>query len=62
MVGLTKKVHPSIKKKVANIGCDNTLEMMTNEKMFDGYQEIFDMEYDNGIFRKELIRILESDE
>jgi len=59
MTGLTNKVHPSIKKKAIYIGSEDTNEMMTNEKLFDGYQEVFDMEHDNGIFRKELIRILE---
>jgi hypothetical protein len=58
MMGLTKKVHPSIKKKAINIAAiENTLE---DEKLFDGYQEVFNMEDDNGVFRKELIRILEN--
>jgi len=62
MTGLTSKVHPSIKKKAIYIGSEETNEMMTNEKLFDGYQEVFDMEHDNGIFRKELIKILEQNE
>lgn len=60
MTGLTKKVHPSIKKKAINIAAtENGLE---DEKLFGGYQEVFNMEDDNGIFRKELIRILENTE
>ena len=59
MLGLTKKVHPSIKKKAINIAAiENGLE---DEKLFDGYQEVFNMEDDNGVFRKELIRILENE-
>ena len=58
MSGLTKKVQPSIKKKAINIASiDPTF--IVNENLFDGYQEVFDMEDDNGIFRKELVRILE---
>lgn len=56
MLGLTKKIHPSIKKKAINIAnIENCLE---NEKLFEMYQEVFNMEDDNGIFRKELIKIM----
>ena len=58
MSGLTKKVQPSIKKKAINIAAIDP-NFIVNEHLFDGYQEVFDMEDDNGIFRKELVRILE---
>ena len=58
MSGLTKKVQPSIKKKAINIASIEP-NFIVNEHLFDGYQEVFDMEDDNGIFRKELVRILE---
>jgi hypothetical protein len=58
MSGLTKKVQPSIKKKAINIAAIEP-NFIVNEHLFDGYQEVFDMEDDNGIFRKELVRILE---
>jgi len=58
MIGLTKKVQPSIKKKAINIAADEN-SFLEDEKLFDGYQEVFNMEDDNGIFRKELIKILE---
>jgi len=58
MNGLTNKVHPSIKKKAINIAAnENSLE---DEKLFEGYQEVFNMQDDNGIFRRELSKILET--
>ena len=57
MLGLIKKVLPSIKKKALNIAAVEN--GYGNEKLFDGYQEVFNMEEDNGVFREELIRILE---
>jgi hypothetical protein len=56
MLGLTKKVHPSIKKKAINLAANDAFN---DEKLFDGYQEVFNMEDDNSIFRKELVRIIE---
>lgn len=59
MNGLTKKIHPSIKKKAILIAANDNFE---NQEIFDGYQEVFNMDEDNGIFRKELIKILENTE
>lgn len=55
MQGLTKKVHPSIKKKALDIAA---IDNLNDDKLFEGYQEVYNMSDDNGIFRKELIRIL----
>lgn len=57
MNGLTKKVHPSIKKKAINIATNN--DACNNTDLFNGYTEVFGMDDDNGIFRKEMVRILD---
>lgn len=56
MLGLTKKIHPSIKRKANDIASEDNF---ANVEVFDGYQAVFNMGDDNGIFRKELIRILD---
>ena len=55
--GLTKKLHPSIKNKAINIAIVE--DAMNNKDIYDGYQEIFNMDDDNSVFREEMIRLTE---
>jgi len=57
MQGLTKKIHPSIKNKAINIAIIE--DAMNNKDIYDGYQEIFNMDDDNSVFREEMIRLTE---
>jgi hypothetical protein len=57
MQGLTKKLHPSIKNKAINIAIIE--DAMNNKDIYDGYQEIFNMDDDNSVFREEMIRLTE---
>jgi hypothetical protein len=57
MHGLTKKIHPSIKNKAINIALIENV--MNNREIFEGYQEVFNMNNDNSVFRKEMIRLSE---
>ena len=58
MLGLTKKVYPSIKKKqyIYIVSCDSN--SLTNNELFKNYQEVFSMDDDNSIFKKELVKIM----
>jgi hypothetical protein len=60
MNGLTGKVHPIIKKKAIFIA--TTENVFNDDELFKGYQEVFEMDSDNSVFRKELIRILSGEE
>ena len=57
MQGLTKKIHPSIKNKAINIALIE--DAMNNQEIYQGYQEVFKMNDDNSVFRKEMIRLSE---
>ena len=57
MIGLTKKLHPSIKNKAINIAIIE--DAMNNEEVYNGYQEVFKMDDDNSVFREEMIRLTE---
>ena len=57
MIGLTKKLHPSIKNKAINIAIIE--DAMNNEEIYNGYQEVFKMDDDNSVFREEMIRLTE---
>ena len=57
LVGLTKKLHPSIKQRAIIIATEG--DAFTDEELFKGYQEVFNMGDDNSIFKTELVRILE---
>ena len=57
MQGLTKKIHPSIKNKAINIALVE--DAMNNLEIYEGYQEVFNMNDDNSVFRKEMIRLTE---
>jgi hypothetical protein len=57
MQGLTKKIHPSIKNKAINIALIE--DVMNNKEIYQGYQEVFKMNDDNSVFRKEMIRLSE---
>jgi hypothetical protein len=57
MQGLTKKIHPSIKNKAINIALIE--DAMNNREIYQGYQEVFNMNDDNSVFRKEMIRLTE---
>ena len=59
MQGLTKKIHPSIKNKAINIALIE--DAMNNREIYEGYQEVFNMNDDNSVFRKEMIRLAEVD-
>jgi hypothetical protein len=59
MQGLTKKIHPSIKNKAINIALIE--DAMNNQEIYQGYQEVFKMNDDNSVFRKEMIRLAEVD-
>jgi hypothetical protein len=59
MQGLTKKIHPSIKNKAINIALIE--DAMNNQEIYQGYQEVFKMNNDNSVFRKEMIRLAEVD-
>ena len=59
MQGLTKKIHPSIKNKAINIALIE--DAMNNQEIYQGYQEVFKMNDDNSVFRKEMIRLTEVD-
>ena len=59
MQGLTKKIHPSIKNKAINIALVE--DAMNNREIYQGYQEVFKMNDDNSVFRKEMIRLAEVD-
>ena len=59
MQGLTKKIHPSIKNKAINIALVE--DAMNNLEIYQGYQEVFNMNDDNSVFRKEMIRLTEVD-
>jgi hypothetical protein len=58
MKGLTKKIHPSIKNKATNIAIIE--DAMNNKDIYDGYQEIFNMDDDNSVFRDEMIRLTDN--
>ena len=58
MMGLTKKIHPSIKKKAVFIAAEG--DAMNDEELFRNFQEVFEMNEDNTVFRKEMIRILDN--
>ena len=58
MMGLTNKIHPSIKKKAVFIAAEG--DAMNDEELFKNFQEVFEMNDDNTIFRKEMIRILDN--
>ncbi len=57
MQGLTKNIHPSIKNKAINIALVENA--MNNSEIYQGYQEVFNMNDDNSVFRKEMIRLTE---
>ena len=57
MVGLTKKVHPSIKSKAVFI-TSTAADPLEDEEMMAGYHEVFEMYQDNAIFRTHLSQIL----
>jgi len=57
MQGLTKKIHPSIKNKAINIALVE--DAMNNQEIYQGYQEVFNMNDDNSVFRKEMVRLTE---
>jgi hypothetical protein len=57
MVGLTKKVHPSIKSKAVFITSTAT-DTLEDEDLMAGYHEVFEMDQDNAIFRTHLSHIL----
>jgi hypothetical protein len=57
MQGLTKKIHPSIKNKAINIALVE--DAMNNREIYQGYQEVFNMNDDNSVFRKEMVRLTE---
>lgn len=55
MQGLTKKLHPSIKNKAINIAINE--DAMNNPSVYNGYQEVFNMDDDNSVFRQEMVRL-----
>ena len=58
LMGLTKKVHPSIKQRAIIIATEG--DAFTDEELFKGYQEVFNMGDDNSVFKTELVRILDT--
>lgn len=60
MIGLTKKVHPSIKSKAVFITSThpNPLE---DEELMAGYHEVFEMDLDNSVFRNCLVKEIAGD-
>ena len=57
MAGLTKKVHPSIKEK-ASIIISSEDNIFDNKRLLDGFQEVYKMQDDNSIFRREIVVLL----
>jgi hypothetical protein len=58
MDGLTKKVHPSIRKKAIHIvACE--ADPFKDEELYKGYQEVFSMDDDGTIFKREMMRVLD---
>lgn len=57
MIGLTKKVHPSIKQRAGAIATQE--DALSDEQLFKGFKEVYEMNENNSIFRTELIRMLE---
>lgn len=56
MVGITGKVHPSFKKKSLTLmDAEETLE---DNKLFEGFQEILDMDNKNVLFVKQMVKRL----
>lgn len=59
MAGLTKRVHPSIKKKAINITSEQP-NFLEDEELMAGYHEVFEMDEDNTIFRNIMVQELGS--
>lgn len=57
MNGLTNKLHPDIKNKSKSI-MDNSEDALTNEKLFEGFQEVLLLDEDNGVFVKNMVKRL----
>ena len=58
MNGLTKRVHPSIKSKAIYITSTHP-NPLSDEDMMNGYREVYEMDENNTIFRKGMIKLLE---
>jgi hypothetical protein len=58
MNGLTKRVHPSIKSKAIYITSTHP-NPLSDEEMMSGYREVYEMDENNTIFRKGMIKLLD---
>ena len=58
MNGLTKRVHPSIKSKAIYITSTHP-NPLSDEEMMAGYREVYEMDENNTIFRKGMIKLID---